>query len=68
MQQAKFEGVLTYWLQLLEAEMTKSVKKAPVVEFHIPKRIFLPQDDPATNPDSLLVKFWDFGGAQQAAA
>jgi len=55
------------YASLLEAEMTKSVKKAPVVEFHIPKRIFLPQDDPATNPDSLLVKLWDFGGAQTAA-
>jgi U3 small nucleolar RNA-associated protein 19 len=40
--------------------MGKNLKKAPVVEFHIPKRIFLPQDDPVANPDSLLVKLWGF--------
>ncbi|KAK7226376.1 hypothetical protein V2G26_014379 [Clonostachys chloroleuca] len=45
---------------LLEAEMTKNVRKAPVVEFHIPKRVFLPQDEPTANPDSLLVKLWSF--------
>ena len=44
--------------------MAKSVKKAPVVEFHIPKRVFLPQDAPAETPDSLVVKLWDFGGSQ----
>jgi U3 small nucleolar RNA-associated protein 19 len=40
--------------------MTKNVRKAPVVEFHIPKRVFLPQDEPTANPDSLLVKLWSF--------
>lgn len=54
----------TDWRQLIEAEMAKSVKKAPVVEFHIPKRVFLPQDAPAETPDSLVVKLWDFGGSQ----
>lgn len=49
--------------KLLEAELGKDVRKAPVVEFQIPKRIFLPQDDPASAPDSLLVKLWDFGEA-----
>lgn len=47
--------------------MAKDVKKAPVVEFHIPKRIFMPQDAPAATADSLLVKLWDFGGSQAAA-
>lgn len=53
--------------QLIEAEMAKDVKKAPVTEFHIPKRVFLPQDDPASNPDSLVVKLWDFSGARASA-
>ncbi|EFY85141.1 ribosome biogenesis protein Noc4, putative [Metarhizium acridum CQMa 102] len=49
------------YASLLDAELGKDVKKAPVIEFQIPKRIFLPQDDPAANPDSLLVRLWDFG-------
>ncbi|GAP86312.1 putative nucleolar complex protein 4 [Rosellinia necatrix] len=45
---------------LVEAELSKPVKKAPVVEFMIPKRIFLP-NDPATGvEDNLLVKLWEF--------
>ncbi|KAM3503121.1 hypothetical protein MY11210_008826 [Beauveria gryllotalpidicola] len=48
------------YASLLNAEMDKDVKKAPVVEFHIPKRVFLPQDDASATPDSLLVKLWDF--------
>lgn len=45
---------------LLEAEMVKNVKKAPVVEFSIPKRVFLPQDAESVTEDSLLVKLWEF--------
>lgn len=45
---------------LLEAEMVKNVKKAPVVEFGIPKRVFLPQDCESGVEDSLLVKLWEF--------
>lgn len=45
---------------LIEAEMTKNVKKAPVVEFQIPKRIFLPQEPASGVDDSLLVKLWGF--------
>ncbi|PTB46715.1 uncharacterized protein TrAFT101_003843 [Trichoderma asperellum] len=56
------------YASLLDAEIAKDIKKAPVVEFHIPKRVFLPQDEPATNPDSLLVKLWDFGGAANGVA
>ncbi|KAH7162898.1 CBF/Mak21 family-domain-containing protein [Dactylonectria estremocensis] len=51
---------------LIEAEISKDVKKAPVVEFHIPKRVFVPYDDAEeSGQDSLLVKLWDFGGAAQ---
>lgn len=46
--------------------MGKDVKKAPVVEFQIPKRIFMPQDDPAVAPDNLISRLWNFGGEGQA--
>jgi U3 small nucleolar RNA-associated protein 19 len=36
------------------------VKKPPVVEFMIPKRIFVPQDPTSGVEDNLLVKLWDF--------
>ncbi|KFA80238.1 hypothetical protein S40288_04540 [Stachybotrys chartarum IBT 40288] len=55
------------YASLLEAEMAKNVKKAPVVEFHIPKRIFLPQDPASEASDSLLVKLWDFGSSSSKA-
>ncbi|KPM40962.1 hypothetical protein AK830_g5600 [Neonectria ditissima] len=53
---------------LLEAEVLKDVKKAPVVEFHIPKKVFMPHDEGEPEQDSLLVKLWDFGGAPQETA
>lgn len=40
--------------------MEKEVKKAPVVEFQIPKRVFLPNDAEAGIEDSLAVKLIDF--------
>ncbi|KAH8675890.1 CBF/Mak21 family-domain-containing protein [Xylariales sp. PMI_506] len=45
---------------LLDAELSKQIKKAPVVEFMIPKRIFLPQDPESGVEDSLLTKLWSF--------
>ncbi|KAI1412150.1 nucleolar complex protein [Hypoxylon sp. FL1857] len=45
---------------LLDAELSKQVKKAPVVEFMIPKRVFLPQDPTSGAEHSLLAKLWDF--------
>lgn len=45
---------------LLEAEMVKNVRKAPVVEFQIPKRILLLQNGASGAEDSLMVKLWDF--------
>ncbi|KAF7543491.1 hypothetical protein G7Z17_g10698 [Cylindrodendrum hubeiense] len=50
---------------LLEAEISKDVKKGPVVEFQIPKKVFTSYDDAEVEQDSLLVKLWDFGGAVQ---
>ena len=45
---------------MLEAELLKEVKKTPVIEFEIPKRIFTKQDLALEAEDSLLVKLWDF--------
>ncbi|KAI0875197.1 nucleolar complex protein [Hypoxylon argillaceum] len=45
---------------LVEAELSKSVKKAPVVEFMIPKRVFLPNDPGSGVEDNLIVKLWEF--------
>lgn len=48
------------YASLLEAEMGKNIRKAPVVEFQIPKRIFLPHDVSSQAEGSLQVKLWDF--------
>ncbi|RBR23623.1 uncharacterized protein FIESC28_03552 [Fusarium coffeatum] len=45
---------------LLDAEIAKEIKKAPVTEFHIPKKVFFPNEG-ADEPDNLFVKLWDFG-------
>jgi U3 small nucleolar RNA-associated protein 19 len=47
-------------MQMLEAEYSKEVKKIPVIEFEIPKRIFLKQDAALGVDDSMLVKTVDF--------
>ena len=43
--------------------MSKEVKKAPVVEYMIPKHIFSAQNGPGEK-NSLLVDLWDFGPRQ----
>lgn len=45
---------------MLEAELIKDVKKAPVIEYEIPRRVFLKQDVGSGVDDSLLVKLWEF--------
>lgn len=45
---------------MLEAELSKDVKKVPVVEYEIPKRIFTKYEEGAGIDDSLLVKLWNF--------
>jgi U3 small nucleolar RNA-associated protein 19 len=42
--------------------MSKEVKKPPVVEFMIPKRI-LTKVVTSEEKDSLLVSLWDFGSS-----
>ncbi|KXX74031.1 Nucleolar complex protein 4 [Madurella mycetomatis] len=48
---------------LLEAEMAKEIKKPPVVEYMIPKRIFTKVGPSPEGTDSLLVSLWDFGSS-----
>lgn len=40
--------------------MTKQVKKPPVIEFQIPKRVFLPNEPESGVQDTLLTKLWSF--------
>ena len=46
--------------QMLDAELSKDIKKPPEVEFEIPKRIFMKQDADSASEPSLLVKLWSF--------
>ncbi|KAI0508591.1 nucleolar complex protein [Xylaria bambusicola] len=45
---------------LVDAELSKSVKKPPAIEFMIPKRVFLPNEPASGFEDNLLVKLWEF--------
>lgn len=49
---------------MLDGELSKDVKKVPVIEFEIPKKIFMKHEEvslPLVKPDdSLLVNLWDF--------
>jgi len=45
---------------MLEVENSKDVKKTPVVEYVIPKKIFTKRDAGSELDDTLLVKLWDF--------
>jgi len=45
---------------MLEDELSKDVKKVPIVEYEIPKKIFMKHGEGAGIDDSLLVKLWDF--------
>lgn len=45
---------------MLDAELSKEVKKAPAVEYVIPQKIFMPQEAGSAVEDSLLVKLWQF--------
>ncbi|KAK4187965.1 CBF/Mak21 family-domain-containing protein [Podospora australis] len=63
-QSYKMEDFLDHsYGSLLEAEMTKEVKKPPVVEFMIPKHIYTKAGPEEEQQDSLLVSLWDFGSS-----
>lgn len=44
---------------MLSAELSKDIKKAPVIEYEIPKKIYFKNPD-SPEKDTLLVKLWDF--------
>lgn len=50
---------------MLDAELSKDIKKPPVVEYEIPKRIFTKADASLGQEDSLLVRLWDFSYTQR---
>ncbi len=45
---------------MLQAELSKDLKKDPEIEYEIPKKIFTRHDPGSGQEDSLLVKLWDF--------
>ncbi len=45
---------------MLDAELSKDLRKSPVVEYEIPKKIFMKHDGDSAQQDSLLVRLWDF--------
>ena len=48
------------YASMLDAELGRTLKKAPEIEFQIPKRIFVKQDPASGVEDSLLTKLWHF--------
>lgn len=40
--------------------MGKQVRKPPVIEFQIPKKVFLPNEPESGVQDSLVAKLWNF--------
>ena len=45
---------------MLDAELAKDVKKAPEIEYEIPKKIFTKYEANTGKEDSMLVKLWGF--------
>ena len=55
-----FTSDVSHNVQMLDAELSKDVKKLPEIEYAIPKRIFMKHDAESGQEDSLLVQIWDF--------
>ena len=47
--------------QMLDAELSKVIKKPPEVEYEIPQKVLQEHDRDSEHEDSLLLKLWDFG-------
>ena len=45
---------------MLDAELEKDIKKAPEIEFEIPKKIFMKHEVGSGKEDGLVVKLWSF--------
>lgn len=46
-------------LQLIDTELSKKMRKAPPVEYMIPKRIFTSPEGGDTPDDTLLARLWE---------
>ena len=51
---------------MLDAELSKDVKKPPVIEYDIPKSIFIKHDGSSLPQDGLLMKLWEFDMSKKA--
>lgn len=47
---------------MLDAELSKDIKKPPEIEYEIPKKIFTKHNADSGVEDSILVKLWNFAG------
>ncbi|KAI9846498.1 MAG: hypothetical protein M1837_003918 [Sclerophora amabilis] len=47
------------YASMLDAELSKDIKKPPVVEYEIPKRIFTKYEPGSVQEDGLFAKLWD---------
>ncbi len=45
---------------MITSELEKEIRKPPVVEYQIPKRIFTKSEDHSPEEGNLLQKLWDF--------
>lgn len=45
---------------MLEAELSKDIKKPPEIEYEIPKKIFMQYEVESGKEDSWLIKHWNF--------
>ena len=45
---------------MLDAELSRKIKKPPEIEYEIPKKIFMRHDIDSAKEDSLLVRLWNF--------
>lgn len=45
---------------MIKGELTQDVKKVPVVEYEVPKRILTRHDEQTGLEDNLLAKIWKF--------
>lgn len=45
---------------MLDAELSKDIRKPPETEYEIPKKIFMKHDADSAMADCLLAKLWNF--------
>jgi len=43
---------------MIDDELGKNLKKSPVVEYEIPKKIFTRSDDQDATPGTILARLW----------